>query len=130
MILLETSVLVDHFRSKGRDPKLAGLFATLPLQMCGPVRSEAVSGALNPADRVRIVNFLDSLPQLAVPDSAWDDLGDHLAVLRRAGISVPYPDTLIATLAIHLRIELWTRDKHFTLMRTVLPALRLFAEPP
>ncbi|MFO0807261.1 MAG: hypothetical protein U0746_01420 [Gemmataceae bacterium] len=43
---------------------------------------------------------------------------------------MPFPDAVLATLAIANSIELWTRDKHFALIQTALPALRLFQEPP
>lgn len=43
---------------------------------------------------------------------------------------MPFPDALIATLAIRSGTELWTYDNHFRLMQSSLPALRLFAEPP
>ena len=47
-----------------------------------------------------------------------------------AGVTVPFPDVVLVTLAIDSGVELWTRDKHFALMQTVLPALKLFQEPP
>ena len=37
---------------------------------------------------------------------------------------------LLATIAIESDIELWTYDSHFALIQAVLPALRLFQEPP
>jgi predicted nucleic acid-binding protein len=36
----------------------------------------------------------------------------------------------IATVAIANGIELWARDRHFPLIQSILPALRLFQEPP
>lgn len=60
----------------------------------------------------------------------WDRVGDHLAALRSAGVTVPFADVVIATLAIENDIELWTRDRQFAIIQRVLPALRLFAEPP
>jgi predicted nucleic acid-binding protein len=45
-------------------------------------------------------------------------------------VVVPFPDVVLATVAIANGIELWTRDKHFALIQGVLPALRLFQEPP
>jgi predicted nucleic acid-binding protein len=44
-------------------------------------------------------------------------------------VTVPFPDALIATLAIAENLELWTRDLHFTQIQRVLPSLRLFQEP-
>jgi predicted nucleic acid-binding protein len=60
----------------------------------------------------------------------WDTVGDSLAVLRAGGVTVPFPDAVIATLGISLGVEVWTRDKQFVLMQNALPGLRLFLEPP
>jgi predicted nucleic acid-binding protein len=57
-------------------------------------------------------------------------VGDHLAELRRNGLTVPVPDAVIATLGMHLDIEVWSRDPHFPSMQRILPALKLFQEPP
>jgi predicted nucleic acid-binding protein len=65
-----------------------------------------------------------------IPDSLWDDVGDNLAALRAAGVTVPFPDVVIATVAIANDIELWTHDNQFTMIQRVLPRLRLFQEPP
>ena len=46
------------------------------------------------------------------------------------GITVPFPDALIATIAIDNDLELWNYERHFADMQKVLPALKLFQEPP
>ncbi|MBX9582746.1 MAG: PIN domain-containing protein [Gemmataceae bacterium] len=127
MILLETSVLVDYTRS---DPKLARLIPTLPAVHCGPARSEVLAGARNPAEEARLFLLLNALPLAATPETVWDALGGNLRTLKRAGLTIPYPDVLIATIGITHNIEVWARDKHFPLMAPHLPALRLFVEPP
>jgi predicted nucleic acid-binding protein len=60
----------------------------------------------------------------------WDVVGDCLAALRSAGVTVPFADVVIAVLAIDHDIELWTRDAQFHSIQSVLPALKLFQEPP
>jgi predicted nucleic acid-binding protein len=57
-------------------------------------------------------------------------VGDNLAALRRGGITVPFPDTVIATVGIENDVEVWTRDPHFPAMQSVLPQLKLLQEPP
>jgi predicted nucleic acid-binding protein len=39
-------------------------------------------------------------------------------------------DVLIAAVALENDAELWTRAHHFPMIQTVLPALKLFQEPP
>jgi predicted nucleic acid-binding protein len=128
MILLETSVFIDHLR--GKDPKLPDLFAQLPLAVCGATRAEVIAGHKSTKQRVNEVTVLDGLIQLSTPEAVWDRLGDHLAALRAGGVNVPFADVLIATIAIAADVELWTRDRHYALVQQVLPALKLFAEPP
>lgn len=128
MILLDAGVLIDFFR--GKDPKLPNLFASQQLGVCGVTRAEIVAGQRSAKQRAAEVAYLDTLLQVLTPESVWDQLGDNLAALRRGGVTVPFPDTLLATVAIVHDLELWTRDNHFTLVQAVLPALRLFAEPP
>ena len=43
---------------------------------------------------------------------------------------MPFPDALIATIAIDNDLELWNYERHFADMQKVLPALKLFQEPP
>ncbi|MBA4192568.1 MAG: hypothetical protein C0467_31760 [Planctomycetaceae bacterium] len=129
MILVDTGVLIDYTRTPS-DPKLGGLFRTLPLAICGAVRAEILHGSRNPRDRARLVLLLDCFSQLAIPESHWDTIGDNLNALRKSGVTIPFTDAIIATVALANDIELWTRDTHFTLVQRVLPALKLFIEPP
>jgi len=128
MILTDTSVLIDYLR--GKDPKLVLDLPTRPVAVCGVVRAEILYGQKSAEQRTREVAVLDTFLQLPIPDSIWDRVGDNLATLRAGGVTVQLPDVVIATLAIVSNVELWARDHHYTLIRQVLPALRLFAEPP
>jgi predicted nucleic acid-binding protein len=82
------------------------------------------------ADRQRLTVFLAPFHTTPTPESIWDAVGGNLAVLGAHALTVPLTDMLIATLAIENDLELWQRDRHFTDIRGVLPALRLFQEPP
>ena len=128
MILVDTSVVVDYLRSG--DAKLLGLFQSLPAAICGATRAEVLHGARNPADRGRLVTVLNAFHQVPIPDSLWDDVGALLAALRGGGVAVPFPDALIATVAVSSGLELWIRDNQFQLIRAVEPRLLLFREPP
>lgn len=128
MILVDSSVIFDHTR--GKDPRLAGWFKTLPVAVCGIVRAEVLHGARNPRDRAKLVALLNRFAQVPMSEPAWDSVGDNLALLRSKGVTVPVPDVILATLAILNDLELWTRDAHFALAQKWLPALKLFQEPP
>jgi predicted nucleic acid-binding protein len=128
MILVDTSVVIDVVR--GQDAKLRALLPTLPVALRGITRAELLCGARTPAHRQKLVSLLGTFHQLPLPDSIWDTVGDHLALLRLGGLTVPFQDVAIATVALTNGVELWTRDLHFTHVQRLLPALKLFHEPP
>jgi predicted nucleic acid-binding protein len=128
MILVDSCVIFDHTR--GKDPRLAGHFKTFPTAVCGVTRAEVLHGARNVADRAALLALLNRFAQVSTPETTWDAAGDNLAKLRASGITVPFPDVILATIAIDGGHELWSRDSHFTTMRQALPTLQLFKEPP
>lgn len=128
MILLDSCIVIDY--SRGKEAKLASLFPTLPLAVCGVVRAEVLAGARTAADRNKLIALLDSLTQIPIPDTLWDQVGDNLQLLRANGITIPFADAILVTVAISNRYEFWTRDAHFALVQPILPALKLFVEPP
>jgi predicted nucleic acid-binding protein len=117
MTLLDTSVVIDHAR--GQDATLTRLIPTVSPAVCGVNRAELLAGARTPGERQTLLTALATYHHVPIPDVLWD-----------AGIAVPFPDVVLATVAIANGFEVWTRDKHFALMQGVLPGLRLFQEPP
>jgi predicted nucleic acid-binding protein len=126
--LVDTSVVVDYLRSG--DAKLLGLFQSLPAAICGATRAEVLHGARNAGDRGRLLIALNAFHQVPTPESVWDDVGALLAALRSGGVTVPFADALIATVAVSAGLALWTRDNQFQLIRAIEPRLVLFQEPP
>jgi predicted nucleic acid-binding protein len=51
-------------------------------------------------------------------------MGNWWNAASTAGVTVPFSDAIIATVAIENGVELWTRDRQFTLIQSVLPALK------
>jgi predicted nucleic acid-binding protein len=128
MTLIDSSVMIDALRK--RDPKLRQLFQALQPAICGIVAAEVLCGARDAAHYKKLAASLARFPQIAIPDAQWEAVGRNLWILRTKGITVPFPDVVIATVAIENDIELWTRDNQFKLIQTVLPQLKLFVEPP
>ena len=100
MILADAGIVIAYLR--GNDTKLVRLADTLPLAVCGVTQAEVLHGVRSPAERIDTVALLDSFLQVATPEAIWDASGDNLAMLRAAGVSVPFPDAILATLAIAL----------------------------
>jgi hypothetical protein len=128
MILIDTSVLIDYFRSK--DVELLRKMRELDAAVCGVTRAEILCGARDDLHYEHLANALDALNQVSISDTLWDDIGETLALLRRSGVTVPFTDAVITTVAVASGLELWTRDKQFSLIQSVIPQLRLLNEHP
>jgi predicted nucleic acid-binding protein len=126
MILVDTTVLVAYLRTA--SPAIRAVLES-GAAICGVTRAEILHGARTPADVTKLLQALDGFTQVAIDQDVWDALGEHLSLLRSRGIVTPFPDALIATVAIRAGLELWTYDAHFQAMQGVLPALRLFPGP-
>jgi predicted nucleic acid-binding protein len=126
--LIDTSVVIDYAR--GKDARVAALLPTVAGGVCGVVRAELLCGARDAKHRASLSMMLAPFQHVPIGESIWDALGDNLARLRRAGVTVPFSDAIIATVAIENAVDLWARDQQFLLIQKVLPALRLFQEPP
>ena len=128
MILVDTTVVVAYLRSA--NPQLPALFAAHQAAICAsPVRRFCTGSAIH-LIRPGLRPHSNGFQQISIPDDLWDEVGALLATLRGAGLPMPFADVVIAALAIHLDIELWSRDQHHFAMQAVVPALRLFQEPP
>lgn len=125
MILIDTSVLIEHLRSPTQT--MLRMFEEYDASICGVTRAEVLAGARNPANLGRIAESLDVLEHVNTTEPFWDFLGKNLPLLRAAGVTAPLADAIIASLAIEHDLELWTRDLHFERIQGVLPKLRLFA---
>ena len=127
MNLIDASVIFDHTRNK--DPRLVGWFKQYQPAVCGITRMEVLHGSRGPRDRRKLLTFLNRFIQAPSPETIWDQVGHNLTLLRSNGLTIPVPDVILATVAIHHDLEVWARDHHFPLMQKWLPALKLFQEP-
>lgn len=75
------------------------------MAVCGVTRAEIVAGARNPRDRQKLLRFLGQFQQVAFPEPQWDGVGDTLAARYARGITVPFPDAVVATVGIENDIE-------------------------
>lgn len=60
-------------------------------------------------------------------ENDWVALAKQFITLKKHGLVVPFQDAMIAFLAIKYDCEVWTNDKHFKLMQTAIPQLKLFS---
>jgi predicted nucleic acid-binding protein len=128
MILADTTVAIEFLRTP--TPRLLKIIQDNHAAICGVTVAETYAGAKGAADFARFMAALGVFSNVAIPETTWDALGRNLYSLRRSGITVPFADALLATLAIENDLELWTRDAHFATIQRALTKLKLFIEPP
>ena len=128
MILVDTNILIAVLRTG--DAKLIHQLKVESAAVCGVVRAELLCGARSLVETTAVHSLLASLVSIGIDDSLWTFIGENLFLLRSQGITAPFPDVILASLAIACDIPFWTRDQHFTLMRQTLPKLKLFQEVP
>lgn len=118
MVLIDTSAWVSFFRRDGAlETKLAmkSLIEELEATLCGPVEMEFLGGA-RPHERNRIQSCFEILPYLSNDQKIWRAAATTFATLRSKGLTVPWNDTLIATLAIQEDCRVYSVDPHFEAM--------------
>ena len=126
-ILADTNIFIDFWNNPTED--LKNVFIKEDIAVCGVVRAELLHGAVSAKDFANITTMLEAFDEfnLEIPD--WQILGDNLYNLRKQGISVPFSDAIIATIALKHGIPIWTGDRHFLLIQSVLIGLNIYQTP-
>ena len=124
MILADTNIFIDFWNSA--DDKIASIFEKEDVAICGFVRAELLHGAVYKKNFDSITNILGAFEELNLTVEDWQQLGDNLYKLRKKGVQVPFPDAIIATIALKNDIPIWTGDQHFKLIQKVFSKLKLY----
>lgn len=125
MVLVDTNIIIGFWRK--RDSSMERIFLTEDVAVCGVVKAELMHGARSKEDVERIMAALSPFPCLDMEKGDWDKLGRNLYELRSHGITLPFQDVLIATIAISNDAQVWTNDLHFARIREIVPELRLYS---
>ena len=115
MVAVDSSVWIEGLRRNGRlEVKLAleGLLEAYEAQLCAPVRLEVMGGSRK-EERRMIGSYFSIIPYRSVGPDDWERAISLAWRLRGAGLTVPWLDVLIASLAIHDCVRLFTIDGHF-----------------
>ena len=126
MILADTNVIIDFWNSP--TAKAKKIFSENDIAICGVIKTELLRGSKTDDEFVQIETSLESCYYLNFSERDWVALAKQFITLKENGLTVPFQDAMIAYLAIKYDCEIWTNDKHFKLMKTVLPTLRLYLE--
>jgi predicted nucleic acid-binding protein len=127
MILVDTSLVVDYLRSP--TPRLIQTIKDHEAAICGVTLAEIYAAARMPNHFKKYDLALSVFGHAAIPKRIWPKLGRNLALLGSKGVTVPFPDALIATIALENDLELWQHDHHFPTIQKAIPQLKLFQEP-
>ncbi len=115
MVLVDSSVWIESLRRKGRlEVKLAieGLLEEYEAMWCSPVRIEVLGGARR-EERRALGEYFAVIPYRACTEKDWDRAVSLAWQLRDRGLTVPWLDVVIATLALQDGQRLYALDAHF-----------------
>lgn len=119
-VLVDSSIWIDYFRGSESDAKLDFLIEENLV-----VVNDLILAELIPALHFRKQNNLIALMrEIACPPLLldWDDLIQmQIACLKHGINKIGIPDLIVAQHAIQHHLELYTRDKHFTLIAQHAP---------
>ena len=122
-ILADSNILVDFWKKPTED--MSQIFKREDIFVCGVVRAELLWGAVSDRNFRKLRETLDDFQYVGMKAEDWDLLGKNLYLLGTHGITVPLADVLISTIAINHDLTVWTNDKHFRLIQSVLHGLKL-----
>ncbi len=119
MVLVDSSAWIEAFRPTGDlMAKLAiqALLEEYEAALCSSIRLEVLGGARK-EDQQRIDRYFQVLPYFSVQEELWQRAIENAWKPRDHGVTVPWNDVLIATVAQQHDYRIYTYDKHFQLMR-------------
>ena len=127
MVLVDTSVWIEASRRDGDlacKVGLENLLEEYEAAWCSPVKLEFMGGARK-QDRKKLAFWFECIPYRSIEEKHWEAAMRLGWDLRDKGLTIPWNDILIATLAIDLDYRVYARDKHFDTMSKEV-GLRLY----
>jgi len=118
-VLVDTSAWILALKPGPSDRVrgvIDGLLAGGRIAIIPIIRLELLGGARSQAEFQRLDRRLGALHQLALAKAEWDESAALAFSLRRAGLTVPYTDVIIAAAAILHGMTLIHADRHFDLI--------------
>lgn len=117
LVVVDTSAWVAFLRESTNAPNVVSLVRRLiraeAAVLVGPVIAELAQGARGPREVRTIEGLTQLLPYEEANLSDWREVGETVRDLRARGITLPFPDTMIAVLAKRRNLPLLTLDRHY-----------------
>ena len=112
--LIDTTIWVLYFKGeKDVEDRVKSLILQDKVVTTEIVILETLRGTRSQKEYNQLYDDFKALPLLQLNEAAWEESYKMGFKLRKAGISVPLADILIAVLATHYACTLLHRDKHF-----------------
>ena len=118
MVLVDSSVWIEAARRQGDVAVKAALRALLDeyeAAWCSAVKLEVLGGA-RAEERRALAAWFACIPYVECRESDWEAAVALAWRLRDGGLTVPWNDLLIATMAQQRDLRLYARDAHFEAM--------------
>jgi predicted nucleic acid-binding protein len=122
-ILIDSSVWIEYFR-RGDTPHaqdLDLLIKSNAVCFTAIVRAELLSGARTEKEFHLLENQLSAVRMLPEFSELWDECARARFRLARRGLQVSLMDLSIALLSMHYRCPLFTGDRDFKPIASVVP---------
>jgi predicted nucleic acid-binding protein len=123
-ILVDSNIIIDFWKNPTVPTR--SIFENEKIFICGIIQAELLHGAKSDKELQMIIEALNDLEFLDVDRSDWIEIGKYLNKLKKKGITVPFQDVIIAYLAIKNGAMLWSNDRHFVKIQSVLKKLKIF----
>ena len=128
MILVDTNIIIDFWNKP--TAKVKKIFEKNDIAICGVIKTELLRGSNSDSQFLHIETALSGFYYLDFIENDWIELAKQFITFKRTGLTVPFQDAVIAYLGIKYDCKIWTNDKHFKLMQTAIPKLKLYEETP
>ena len=135
ILLADTNMFIKYWRVLTRSRKddtaakeletYKQIMSVNEIITCGVVRAELLHGATSETNYQQMAEALNKMPSMDLDKSDWNELGHQLFRYRTGGFTVPFTDAVIASIGIKYGIPVWTDDKHFSMMQSVIPQLKV-----
>ena len=100
-ILPDSNIFIEFWENKrGRTSEIETVFDNNDIVVCGAVRAELLHGAVSEKHLRSMTVMLDAFDEANLEASDWQTLGENLYKLRTHGVTVPFADVIIASVAI------------------------------
>ena len=117
-ILVDTCIWVDFFKDSDTDlsDRLENLISEDKVLLSDVVRSELLIGARDKKELEELSSVLDGLNVAEINSKTFIKAGELGFLMRRKGFTLPLSDLIITAQVINHETQIWTYDKHFSIL--------------